>query len=236
MEVPGMRISLAGVRLVRADWSLCAEGIFGEGIHLISGDVGSGKSTLALLLAGLFSPASGTVEREGFTSAMIAFQFPEFHVTGPDLEGECKAWGVDPAPVLAAAGLAGRKTASHPLHLSRGELKRLVLACVLAKDHDLLILDEPFSSLDCTEKERLCATLSGRKRGITIIFTHEQAHFPRIDRIWEIREGMLYDRGRPPSAFGQWDHAPGIIKDLIARGRVPANIAHADLLEAACRT
>lgn len=229
-----MKVSLTGVRAVRGDWSLSAQGMFGEGIHLVSGDVGSGKTTLALLLAGLFPQVSGTVEREGIASAMIAFQFPEFHITGADLERECKAWGVDPAAVLAAAGLAGRRTTS-PLDLSRGELKRLVLACVLARDHDLLILDEPFSSLDCTEKERLCSTLSGRKRGITIIFTHEKAHFPRVDRIWEIQDGLLHDRGRVPSALGGWDHAPAVVKDLIARGRVPANIAQADLLEAACR-
>jgi energy-coupling factor transport system ATP-binding protein len=235
MEVPYMKISLAGVQAIRGDWSLSAAGVFGEGVHLVSGDIGSGKSTLALLLAGLFRPTSGTVEREGITSAMIAFQFPEFPVTGPDLVSECKTWGVDPAAVLAAAGLAGRKNAN-PLDLSRGELKRLVLACVLARDYDLLVLDEPFSSLDCTKKERLCAVLSERRGGITIIFTHEQAHFPRVDRIWEIQSGELHDRGRLPSALVHWDHAPAVIKNLIARGKIPANISQADLLEAACRT
>jgi energy-coupling factor transport system ATP-binding protein len=235
MEVPGMNLTLAGIHEVRGDWSLSARGTFGEGIHLVSGDVGCGKTTLALLLAGLGSPASGTIEREGIASEMIAFQFPEFHVTGPDLACECRAWGADPAAVLEAAGLTGRKTIS-PLDLSRGELKRLILACVLAGEYNLLILDEPFSSLDCTEKERLCLALSGRKRGITIIFTHERTHFPRVDRIWEIQGGMLHDRGRLPSALGHWDHAPVIIRDLIARGKVPANISQADLLEAACRT
>jgi energy-coupling factor transport system ATP-binding protein len=235
MEVPGMKVSLADLLAVRGDWSLSAQGMFEEGIHLVSGDIGSGKSTLALLLAGLFPQASGTVEREGVVSAMMVFQFPEFHVTGTDLVGECKAWGVDSATVLAGAGLAGRQT-TNPLDLSRGELKRLVLACVLARDYDLLILDEPFSSLDCTEKERLCTELSGRKRGITVIFTHEQTHLPRVDRIWEIQGGMLYDRGRLPSALGCWNHAPAMVKELIARGRVPNNIAQTDLLEAACRT
>lgn len=229
-----MKVSLTGVLAVRGDWALSAQGLFDEGIHLVSGDTGSGKSTLALLLAGLFPPASGAVEREGIVSAMMMFQFPEFHVSAPDLVSECKAWGVDPTAVLAVAGLAGRQTTS-PLDLSRGELKRLVLACVLARDHDLLILDEPFSSLDCAEKERLCAVLSERKRGITVIFTHEQAHFPRVDRIWEIQGGMLHDRGRPPSALGLWDHAPAMVKKLIVRGKVLRNIAQADLLEAACR-
>jgi energy-coupling factor transport system ATP-binding protein len=235
MEVSGMKVALAGVRTVRGDWSLSAQGVFEEGTHLVSGDVGSGKSTLALLLAGLFPPASGTVEREGIISVMIAFQFPEFQVTGPDLESECRAWGVNPAVILADAGLAGRER-TNPLDLSRGELKRLILTCVLARDHNLLILDEPFSSLDCMEKERLCATLSGRKKGITIIFTHEKAHFPRVDRIWEIMDGLLHDRGELPSALGNWDHAPAIVKSLIAKGKIPSNIAQADLLEAACRT
>lgn len=235
MEVPALKITLAGIRAVRGDWSLSAEGVFADGIHLVSGDVGSGKSTLARVLAGLLSSAAGTVEREGIESAMITFQFPEFHITGPDLERECSAWGLDPAAILADTGLAAQK-AMNPLDLSRGELKRLVLACVLTKDPDLLILDEPFSSLDCTEKERLCGALSGRKKGITIIFTHEQAYFPRVDRIWEIQGGILHDRGRLPSALGQWDHAPAVVKNLLARRQVPENISQADLLEAACRT
>lgn len=230
-----MKVSLSGVLAVRGDWSLSLQGMFEEGIHLVSGDVGSGKTTLALLLAGLFPPTAGTAERDGIVSATMVFQFPEFHVTGRDLKSECRTWGVDPAVVLAAAGLDRQKT-KNPLDLSRGELKRLVLACALAKDHDLLILDEPFSSLDCTEKERLCTALSARKRGITVILTHEQTHFPRVDRIWEIQGRVLHDRGPLPSALGCWDHAPGIVTNLIARGRVPANIAQADLLEAACRT
>ena len=234
MEVPGVKISLAGIRVVRGDWSLSAEGTFEEGIHLVSGDVGSGKSTLALLLADLFCPAAGTVERENILSAMIAFQFPEFHISGQDLESECKTWGVDPDTVLAYACLAEQKNAN-PLDLSRGELKRLVLACVLARHYDLLILDEPFSSLDCTEKERLCAVLSKRKNGITIIFTHEQTHFPRVNRIWEVKDGALHDRGQLPSALVRWDHAPAVVKDLIAREKIPANISQSDLQEAACR-
>jgi energy-coupling factor transport system ATP-binding protein len=230
-----MKVSLAGTRTVRGDWFLSADGIFEEGLHLVSGDVGSGKSTLALLLAGLLPLASGSVRREDIASVMIAFQFPEFHITGTDLEQECRAWGVDPAAVLGESGLDGQKT-KNPLDLSRGELKRLVLACILAREYDLLILDEPFSSLDCTGKQRLCASLSTRKRGITIIFTHEQAHFPRVDRIWEIQDNELLDRGPLPSAISRWEHAPALVRDLVNKGKMPENISQADLLEAACRT
>lgn len=230
-----MKVTLTGIRVTRGDWSLSADGVFEDGIHLVSGDVGSGKSTLALLLAGMVLPESGTVGRAGIVSAMAGCQIPEFHVTGPDLERECRAWGVDPGTTIAAAGLAGRER-ENPLYLSRGELKRLINACILAKNHDLLVLDEPFSSLDCREKERLCSSLSGRLKGITVIFTHEQAHFPRVDRIWEIQDGVLCDRGMLPSALCRWNHAPALIKNLIGKGRIPGNISQADLLEAACRT
>ena len=120
--------------------------------------------------------------------------------------------------------------------LSRGELKRLHLACVLANPYDLLILDEPFSSLDVCEKQRICTCLSGRSRGITILFTHEQTIFPRIGHIWEIHEGALRYCGSPPDGLFNWHHAPRVIRNLIAAGKTPQNITPVDLTEAACRT
>ena len=230
-----MKVRLSAIRISRGCWSLSADGVFDEGIHLICGDVGSGKSTLALLIAGLLPVERGTIGRSSIRSQMIAFQFPEFHITGRDLAAECRSWNLDPALILDKAGLAGRDQ-TNPLDLSRGELKRLVLSCVLARESDLLVLDEPFSSLDCREKERLCTRLSDRRKGITLIFTHEQSWFPRVDRIWEIEHGILRDRGELPDALFRWNHAPAIVKDLMARGKIPANISRADLLEAACRT
>jgi energy-coupling factor transport system ATP-binding protein len=232
-----MKLSINAVVADRGegDWSLVAHGTFTEGIHLISGDVGSGKTTLALALAGLAAPASGSVEREGIVSSMLSFQFPEYHVTGLTIRDECASWGVDPESILSATRLEEKGDLS-PLRLSRGELKRLHLACLFSQVYDLLILDEPFSSLDCREKERVCRDLSGRSRGITIIFTHEQQIFPRVDHIWEICSGRLEYRGRVPDAFPSWQHAPKLVRTLLAAGRVPENISPDDLVEAACRT
>jgi len=217
------------------DWSVLADGIFSEGIHLVSGDVGSGKTTLAQVLAGLLVPASGTVARDGIMSVMLSFQFPEYQVTGLTVREECESWGVDPGDVLADIRLHGRDTLS-PLKLRRGELKRLHLACLLSRTYDLLILDEPFSSLDCSEKERVCRQLSERKTGITIVLTHEQQTFPRVDYIWEIVNGRLVSRGRVPDALSSWQHAPELVRRLLAAGKSPENIAPGDLVEAACRT
>lgn len=140
MEMENVNVTLRNVRVARGDWSLTAQLTFHEGIYLISGDVGSGKSTLALLLAGLLSPVSGTIERENISSLMIAFQSPEYHITGSTLEKECQSWDVDTDSVLASAGLTKKRDAD-PLELSRGELKRFILACILAGQYDLLILD-----------------------------------------------------------------------------------------------
>ncbi|MDO9035780.1 MAG: ATP-binding cassette domain-containing protein, partial [Methanoregula sp.] len=148
---------------------------------------------------------------------------------------ECRSWGLDSEPVLSEINLMDKRDVA-PLTLSRGELKRLHLACVLAKKYDLLLLDEPFSSLDAREKERLCEILSHRTDGITILFTHEQTCFPRVDHIWEIQQGELFDRGEMPGALTRWEHAPKLIKKLISSGRDLKNISPLDLQEAVCRT
>ena len=230
-----VKLVLQSLNLARGIWSLSAEGIFEEGVHLVSGEVGSGKSTLALAIAGILHPVSGKVVSDEISSRMVSFQFPEYHVTGSTIDEECRSWGLDPRTVIPSAKLQEKGNTS-PLALSRGELKRLHLTCILLKKYDLLILDEPFSSLDCREKERISKVISSRTSGITIIFSHEQAIFPRVDCIWEIRKGALVCLGRPPSALLHWHLAPEIIKKLIGAGKTPVNISTDDLMEAACRT
>jgi len=230
-----VRLALDSVVLARPHWSLAADGTFDPGIHLVSGDVGSGKSTLALLMAGLLAPDRGTVTREGIGQAMISFQFPEFHVTGLTVADECRSWNLEPETVLASAGIA--VPAERPvLSLSRGELKRLHLACLLSREYDLLLLDEPFSSLDCPGKVWAAGEISRRRRGITVVFTHEQCIFPHTDHIWEIRKGVLADCGELPGALRSWEHAPALLRRLVAEGKIPADLTQECIVEAACRT
>jgi len=234
MDVQLMKIILNRAYAIRDHWSLLASGTFKEGIHLVSGDVGSGKSTLALMMAELFPLSGGCIEKSEISSRMLSLQFPELHVTGRTVAEECASWGTSADEILGGTGLTARKDAS-PFSLSRGELKRLHLACVFSKEYDLLLLDEPFSSLDCQEKAKFCSAFEGKSHGITVIFTHEQNILPRVDRIWDIVDGRLTDCGSPPDAYEHWHHVPPLVKRLTALGSRPGNISIQDLQEAACR-
>lgn len=229
-----MRTVLDRIEIVRGSWSLACSAIFPEGRHLVAGRVGSGKTTLAELVAGVLCPRAGTVVREGVASMQLSFQFPEYHVTEPTVEAEIRSFGCDPDAILAKTDLAGREN-ENPLRLSRGELKRLHLACLLAGNADLLLLDEPFSSLDCREKARTARAIEARSHGITIVFTHEQWHLPRVDELWELDVTGLHGLGRLPAAIPAWQRPPAAIAAALARGCIPKNISARDV-EAACGT
>ncbi|MDD1657771.1 MAG: energy-coupling factor ABC transporter ATP-binding protein [Methanomicrobiales archaeon] len=230
-----MRVSLRDVEVRRGEWALSADGVFGEGRHLVTGPVGSGKSTLALLLAGIAVPERGVVIRERVGALLLSLPFPEHHSTGACVGEEIASWGVAEEPILAAAGLAGRSREAL-FRLSRGELKRLHLACVLARRWDLLLLDEPYTALDCPGREALSAQLSAPPAATTVIFTHARESLPRVDRLWEIREGRLVDLGPVREAIPLWSSPPAYLRIAREKGATPANISVQDVREALCRT
>ncbi len=163
-----MKIILDAVHLHAGAFSLTADTVFEEGVHMISGRVGSGKSTLGSALAGSSKVGSGQIILEDCASPVLLMQFPEYQVTGATVLREISSWGVPyGAPLFSHFDVAIQNR--DPFTLSRGELKRLMLACVFAKDPDVLVLDEPYASLDPSAKEVLTGLIENR-RGITIVF------------------------------------------------------------------
>jgi energy-coupling factor transport system ATP-binding protein len=116
-------------------------------------------------------PMQGIVHHHAISRSLLSVQFPEHYVTAITVAGEIKSWGLSPKPLLDMFSFRDR--ADDPvMSLSRGELKRLHLACVLAQHADLLVLDEPFASLDKDGQHWLFETLKSAKDQIVVISTH----------------------------------------------------------------
>lgn len=137
----------------------------------VLGPSGSGKSTLLRILAGLLPPTSGTVTFEGPQQPRIGFVFQQANlmpwrtvrenITLPlELEGlPAESARQKAQELIELVGLEGFET-SLPRDLSGGMAQRVALARALAHDPDILLLDEPFGSLDALTRERMWTELS----------------------------------------------------------------------------
>lgn len=171
----------------------------GDGV-LIHGGNGSGKSTLAWILAGLTKPTSGSClvrgrpadERVG--DVAIAFQAARLQLLRSRVDLEvASAAGFSPydtgrvVAALATVGLDG-SLAQRPVdQLSGGQMRRVVIAGLLARWPQALILDEPLAGLDADSQRGLLRLLSDLRRntGLTVVvishdFTGLEELCPRI--------------------------------------------------------
>lgn len=181
----------------------------GECIAIV-GPNGCGKSTLLAILSGSLKPDSGTIlyneknpskNTKLFTDYVgyvpqdnplmdklsvldnLRFWYCESH---RDLMEDLKSG------VPAKFGLDSYK--DHPIEkLSGGMKKRLSIACALAKDPPILILDEPGASLDIVCKEDIKNYLNTyiQNGGTVIITSHEEAELDLCSRMYLLQDGRL---------------------------------------------
>ena len=179
----------------------------GETVAVV-GENGAGKTTLVKHVTGLLKPASGVVLVDGqSTSAQstaqisrkvgVAFQNPDHQLFSESVEEEMafalRNFGFAPALVeervrwgLELFGLEEYRKSS-PLVLSGGEKKRLTLACILAWDPEVVILDEPTVGQDSIQKERLAQTIRmlGSAGKTVVVVSHD------IEFLWPIQPRVV---------------------------------------------
>jgi energy-coupling factor transporter ATP-binding protein EcfA2 len=139
----------------------------------IAGSNGSGKTTLLYVLAKIIPhlmPAkiSGTVSINHSTG--LVFQNPDFSIFNLTVEEEAAFGHTNPVEnALKAVGLWSFRSAD-PQTLSYGAKQKLCLAAVLAKNPDIILLDEPTSMLDYKSSLNLYSVLKKLHRaGKTIV-------------------------------------------------------------------
>ncbi len=154
----------------------------GESLAL-RGESGIGKTTVMRLIAGLETAQEVQVEVNG-RIAMV-FQEPNLLRWRNALHNITLATGISETrarQLLEEVGLEG-KEALFPEQLSLGQQRRLAIARAFAVEPDLLLLDEPFVSLDAELAAQMMALLE-KMRSVygpaTVLVTHDDAEAERL--------------------------------------------------------
>ena len=180
----------------------------------VIGPTGCGKTTLLHILAGLEKPTDGSVEFVGDkrTEAMVSMVFqdaalmpwrtvernvplgPEFRKQSVPIYKRVTQFFLEMVRMLDFSG-------SHPAELSGGMKQKVAIARALANDPEVIVMDEPFASLDAQTRlllrEELLSIWEKHKKTV-ILVTHN------------IEEAvMLCDRVAVMSA------SPGVIKSVV---------------------
>src|ERR1044071_7194139 len=152
----------------------------------VLGPSGSGKTTLLRILAGLIAPTSGSFtfgQGEQPSTGMVFQQanLMPWRTVMENIQLPLEVKSMDMASarrkaqeMIELVGLQGFED-SLPRDLSGGMAQRVAIARALIHDPDLLLLDEPFGSLDALTRERMWNELSRiwqRRQKTVIMVTH----------------------------------------------------------------
>ena len=184
---------------------------------VITGPNGGGKTTLAKAIMGLVTPTSGQIFWNGEEVTNLSItdrarrgisygfqQPPRFKgIRVSDLLNVAagKKLGHDEAcSYLTKVGLCARDYLSRDVDtsLSGGEVKRIELATILAKNASLLLFDEPEAGIDLWSFAKLTETfrmLHGRGENTIIVISHQERIIDLADEIVMISGGKVVRQG-----------------------------------------
>jgi iron(III) transport system ATP-binding protein len=245
LAVESLACSIGGQRVVeRVDFSLAS----GE-LAALLGPSGCGKTTTLRAIAGFHEPAAGRIVLRGTCVAGdgagvppeqrgigFVFQdlalFPHLDVAGnigfglhrlPPAQRKARV-----AELIERLELRGLET-RRPHELSGGQQQRVAVARALAPNPDLLLLDEPFSSLDARLRVRLrdeIRDLLGSLGVAALLVTHDQDEaFAFATRIGVMRAGRIEQWDTPYALY----HRPAtpFVAGFVGGGRLLPGVVDA---------
>jgi energy-coupling factor transport system ATP-binding protein len=175
---------------------------------MLLGTNGSGKSTLLRLLAGLLTPQSGVIALS--PPVGFVFQNPDHQLVMPTV-------GADVAFGLVSEHLTYAKTQARveqalsalnlqdlirrPIYaLSGGQKQRVAIAGAIARQSQVLLLDEPTALLDSESQSGLVAEVRRlvKERSLTALWvTHRLNELDYADGAFLLEKGRVVDHGDP---------------------------------------
>lgn len=188
---------------------------------VLYGPSGAGKSLTLKAMAGLMTPDEGRIvlnQRTLFDAGQdinvrpqernVAYLFQDYALFPHLTVAQNIAFGLrrgcfplrrpaaHPAVVkwLQAFGLEAT-SGSYPSQISGGQRQRVALARALVAQPDILLLDEPFSALDLSLRERMREELSALQEQLQVpmlIITHDPADVGVLgDAVFDVHDGMI---------------------------------------------
>lgn len=203
-----------GSRLVFADLSVS---ISERRVGLL-GDNGAGKSSFLRLINGLLLPDAGQVRVDGLVTAQargdlprkvgFVFQNPEHQIVFPTVLEEI-AFGFRQNGVKRQAANDKAREVLHRFkcedwidaavhELSDGQKQRLCILAIVAMEPDILVMDEPFSSLDLPTRLDLMDLLMSLPQRL-VIASHELELLSVMDRVIWLSNGVIAGDGAAQS-------------------------------------
>jgi iron(III) transport system ATP-binding protein len=241
IELRGVCKSFGAVRVL-SDVELT---VAGGSIVAVLGASGSGKTTMLRLIAGFEQLDSGTIaiagrllddgrrsvrpqqRGVGYVPQDGAL-FPHLTVAGNIGFGLARGQRAEKArELLELVGLEGLQR-RYPHELSGGQQQRVALARALAIDPAVVLLDEPFSSLDASLRAELgrdVAAILRARQATAVLVTHDQSEALALaDQIAVLEDGCVLARDTPRALYRD-------PPDLLAAGAIgEANVLTAEVL------
>jgi iron(III) transport system ATP-binding protein len=191
-------------------------------VTAVLGPSGCGKTTLLRLVAGFDDPDGGTISlggtevfgagrsrpaqrrKVGYVPQEGAL-FPHQSVAGNVAFGLSRPDRGRVPELLELVGLDPALASRHPHELSGGQQQRVALARALAPNPSIVLLDEPFSSLDAALREstrRAVAQALTAAGATAVLVTHDQAEaLSMADQVAVMRQGRLVQLDAPQVVY-----------------------------------